>query len=177
MKPYKEMFLCCTLGFLLTTLAGCSSVSHTCTPQTSAKPQYLFIVHAQNGQLQRVHKTYVISLDQPVITYFSDRPYRKTGHLNRQQFLNLWKAKFNDNFASDHPNAALAGLNYHPDHPKDADQAVETTSLMVLNQAQWDSKIQRLTIIIVPLNDKLTLGKLDDVVLFVDGAWIPGDDF
>lgn len=46
----------------------------------------------------------------PVTLFFSDRPYRLTGHIGNDRYVQLWSA-IQDSFSADPPNAALALLD------------------------------------------------------------------
>jgi hypothetical protein len=54
-------------------------------------------------------ETLTLSGLAPSTIYFSDRPYRETGQVDTQSFLNLWDA--GGTFADDPPNAAITVLS------------------------------------------------------------------
>ena len=51
-------------------------------------------------------------LNELLIYAFTDRPYRKSQHVDTKLFLSLWEKKMKDSFSLDNPNAALAGVDY-----------------------------------------------------------------
>lgn len=166
----KPIFLGSLLAFTLA-LASCSSSNSKITSnQTVTKPEYLFVIHSNGGKIIQQSDGMHLALYNPTLTYFTDRPYRQAGHMKRQAFLNLWQQNLQNGFTKDHPNAALAGLNYQVNTQKDADQAIEINKVLVLDTVTWDQKNRMLNFKTKPLyqQNQLVEGKIDDIVLFVD---------
>ena len=70
----------------------------------SENPSYLFTISASSGSFENDR----VSLNGiPLVVYFSDRPYRKTGHMSLEDFAKIWQQGDNS-FAADPPNAELA---------------------------------------------------------------------
>lgn len=76
---------------------------------------YLFVLSATSGSLER--DTLTLN-GVPNVIYFSDRPARKTGHMNLASLVEMWD-KGDDSFKSDPPNAVLSVLD------KDGAQNIE----------------------------------------------------
>ena len=70
----------------------------------SEKPQYLYVMSATSGSFDGETLTLT---GVPSVVYFSDRPYRITGHLSVEKFVELW-GEGADSFAADPPNATLS---------------------------------------------------------------------
>lgn len=67
----------------------------------SKQSQYLFVISAHSGSLENE----TLTLETvPLAIYFTDKPYRKAGHLTLQAFLKKWEKGAT-------PNAALSILD------------------------------------------------------------------
>jgi hypothetical protein len=66
--------------------------------------QYLFAMSGTSGGLEKDKLTLD---DIPLVTFFTDRPFRSAGHLSRDDFLSIWMSDAEANEA-DPPNASLA---------------------------------------------------------------------
>jgi hypothetical protein len=73
---------------------------------------YLFVQSAPKLQLEQ-HKekpnvyTIILKNVNPAVTYFTERPYRKTDTMSTTEFTELWHKKNKDGFWYNPPNAAL----------------------------------------------------------------------
>ena len=76
---------------------------------TAPAPQSLLF--AQTAQAMRFDGTTMTLKGIPPVTlFFSDRPYRLTGHIGNDRYVELWSG-IQDSFKADPPNAALALLD------------------------------------------------------------------
>jgi hypothetical protein len=66
--------------------------------------QYLFAMSGTSGALEKDRLTLN---NIPLVTFFTDRPFRSAGHLSRDDFLSIWMSDAEANEA-DPPNASLA---------------------------------------------------------------------
>ena len=138
MRILKTMLMVFILSGLLSGLLSACSMLNPPLQCNLSQKQYLFIVHSERASLVRHAdgKMHLI-MGNPIIYAFTDRPYRQTQHVRTTQFLDLWQKKLNDNFATDHPNAALAGIDYlekgdpHPTYQ-------EINQLVILDAATED---------------------------------------
>lgn len=133
---------------------------------------YLFVQSAGKVRIEADEKcpgTYKVILKNvhPYVTYFSDRPYRKTNSMPVQQFVALWNRKGPDNFTDNPPNADLvaARVGFFERH--------ELHNFVVeLKAPQYDAKSKTLTYVVSPLNgSELPRARsmtLHHVFLFID---------
>lgn len=73
----------------------------------SKQPQYLFTLASNSGTFEG---DTITLKGVPLVVYFSDRPYRISGHISLEKFVGMWD-KGVDNFKNDPPNAELAIYN------------------------------------------------------------------
>ncbi len=69
----------------------------------------LFVQNAQSISYDKKKKTLTLEGVNPVVTFFSDRPYRIAGHVKIPGFIQLW-GEGGDSFKDDPPNANLSIL-------------------------------------------------------------------
>ena len=67
-------------------------------------PQFLFVISAVSGSCDGETLTLT---GVPSVVYFSNRPYRIAGHINLEEFEEIWIEGV-DNFMVDPPNATLS---------------------------------------------------------------------
>ena len=90
------------LIFILTLVPGLLFAENVI--DDSKNPQYLFTLASKSGTF----KGDTLTLKGiPLVVYFSDRPYRTSGHLSLEDFVKLWDKGVN-NFKNDPPNAELS---------------------------------------------------------------------
>ena len=70
----------------------------------SKNPTYLFSISATSGSFDQGELTLN---GVPLVVYFSDRPYRKAGHLSLEAFTKIWK-RDSEKHRGNPPNAELA---------------------------------------------------------------------
>lgn len=164
---YTAVAAVCTLTLL--SISGCTTVSNSYQSTAPGKPEYLFVLHADNGRIvEKQDKAMYLVLHEPIIYAFTDRPYHKSQHINTKQFAALWQKKMNDNFLIDNPNAALAGVDYVEKNKSSAAQ--ELSQLVVLKNMSYDSKSGDVSFKVSALNPGQTLvsSQFNHAVLFVD---------
>lgn len=132
-----------TATIVLSTLAavGCQSTGHDAADVTR-KASLLFVQTAESGALTPLggaDGSFCLRLDDPSpqVVYFTDRPVRRSGVVETDEFLAGWR-RGADSFADDPPNAALlttgggATLVFELQDPvRTSDGAVEYTATMV----------------------------------------------
>ncbi len=69
--------------------------------------QLLFVQTASDIEVHEGKKTLRLINIDPQTVYFSDRPYRKAGHISMDKYLEAW-AEVDGNFSETPPNAALS---------------------------------------------------------------------
>lgn len=117
MKTSKNLFKSTLLALLISfTSFSCNNIN-TNTPDTSKQtdssdPSYLFVQTASSGSFKPIAgetNLYTLTLNgvSPVVTYFSDRPYRIAGEIDNEELVNAWSGDQKNDFAHDPPNAAL----------------------------------------------------------------------
>lgn len=114
-----------------------------------AAPDYEYVQQA--GSMQFNGETLTLQGVAPSTIFFSDRPYRLTGHVPNATFVNLWSGPF----ASDPPNAAVSVLGNFNEAP----------AIVELTGARLDGASLLYTV-------KVLSGKLpdnaDNVAVFID---------
>ncbi len=133
----------------------------------TAPNDYMFFQTANNAQLsQNADKTYTLTITNPNISYFSNRPTRKAGVMTLTDFVKLWSnPSIKDNFSENPPNVAITVM------PETGNSVslVATVAKPVLasNQLSYQLKMEQPTSF-----NKMTVKQID---MFFDGiAWNPG---
>ena len=93
-RPFKSLAL---LLFSLSTAATAEQDSI----------QLLFVQTASGVEIDETEKTVRLLDVDPQTVYFSDRPYRKAGHISMDTYLETW-TEVDGNFGETPPNAALS---------------------------------------------------------------------
>ena len=70
----------------------------------SKNPEYLFTMSAKSGSFDQEKLTLG---DVPLVVYFTDRPYRKSGHMSLEDFAKMWEQDV-ETYNQVPPNAELA---------------------------------------------------------------------
>jgi len=157
--------LCATL---IISVLAISTTAMAISTSSTPKKELLYVIHAKTGNLISTQQKdqYRLMLQQPIISYFTDRPGRESGKVTVEKFTALWKTGPNS-FKQDHPNAALiAGI----DALNSDSQAVN--NFVVLSQPDYNSATHTLTFNARNLhpNNNLSSGHFHDVVLFIDST-------
>jgi len=87
---------------MLTLITGLVFAEHVI--DDSKEPRYLFVISGTSGSLDG--DTLTLN-GVPNVIYFSDRPFRKAGHMSLSNFVEMWD-KGGDSFKADPPNAVLS---------------------------------------------------------------------
>ncbi len=99
--------LCAFFGaILIAWFPSLAAAQHVNQPVPEA-PAYEYVQQASS--LQYDGQTLTLQGVAPSTVFFSDRPYRLTGHVDTATFADLWTAP-NGPFAQDPPNAAISVL-------------------------------------------------------------------
>ncbi len=69
--------------------------------------QLLFVQTSESIEVDEGNKTVRLVNIDPQTVYFSDRPYRKAGHISMDKYLEAW-TEVDGNFSETPPNAALS---------------------------------------------------------------------
>ncbi|MES0826535.1 hypothetical protein [Ruegeria sp. SCP11] len=93
-RPFKYLAL---MFFALSTAATAEEESI----------QLLFVQTASGVEIDEYEKTVRLLNADPQTVYFSDRPYRKAGHISMDKYLEAW-TEVDGNFGETPPNAALS---------------------------------------------------------------------
>jgi len=139
-------------------LCGAASIASKAAPviDDSKKPSYLFSMSAASGSFDQGELTLN---GVPLVVYFTDRPYRKAGHLSLEEFAKLWK-KDAKKQADNPPNAELAIY----------DQDGATQAVAILSQPKVGKNEISYTVKIIGGNISKTFGH---ATLFVDTLLSP----
>ena len=70
------------------------------------QPSLLFVTTAESLSYDQAASTITLSAVAPQVIWFTDRPYRKAGHLSLAQFMDGWDEGA-DSFAADPPNVVV----------------------------------------------------------------------
>ncbi len=89
---------------MLTLVSGLVFAEHVI--DDSKNTGYLFVISGTSGSLDGDKLTLN---GVPNVIYFSDRPFRKAGHMSLSNFVEMW-GKGGDSFKADPPNATLSVL-------------------------------------------------------------------
>ncbi|MCP4229152.1 MAG: hypothetical protein GY771_03265 [bacterium] len=100
------------LAIYLLLAAATTTVTADHVINESENPQFLFVLSAESGSYEGETLTLT---GVPSVVYFSDRPYRISGHLSLQEFAENWEEGV-DNFTVDPPNATLCTFNDNGDN-------------------------------------------------------------
>ncbi len=109
---YLQLSTC--LSFLVLALFTNTVIASTNAPTTTTKKNinYLFVQSASKLRLEQDREkpnTYKLLLRDvsPDVTYFTERPYRKTSMMPIEAFVKLWHKGNKDSFMYNPPNAAV----------------------------------------------------------------------
>lgn len=166
------LFLCCyTLSLMNITQAKEPSKN---IKTKNNQESYLFTQSAKAASLEKIQgamKGYKLTLKQinAHVSYFSERPTRKTGVMPVERFLKLWEQTGKNNFRKDPPNAELHVTHIGADNKEQIlDFAVELTN------PKYDKATETLTyhIQLLPGNTNVIppSGQYQQVTLFIDDA-------
>ena len=80
-----------------------------------ANPSYLFVFEGRNATLKPEGKSrnkFTLTLPlrkaDHLVTWFSDRPVRDAGHIDINEFVQLWQTNADGSFKADPPNVAMS---------------------------------------------------------------------
>jgi hypothetical protein len=151
-------------------LVTCLFSSIAAAGSASLNNQVVFVQHANSTVVKVDAKqsgSYQVTLHKPAefVSYFSDRPARKTGLVPVSEFVKLWNANDKSGFSQDPPNAALESKDFN---------AVGT-----LTQPKFDKKTGDVSYRFTPLTSDKNPAKMNKrlgyTVLFIDDvSWDPG---
>lgn len=151
-------------------LVTCLFSSIAAAGNTSPNNQVVFVQHANSSLVKADSQqagSYQVTLHKPAefVSFFSDRPARKTGLVPTSQFVKLWNENSKSGFTQDPPNAALESKNFN---------AVGT-----LTQPKIDKKTGDVSYRFTPLASDANAAKMNKklgyTVLFIDDvSWDPG---
>jgi len=139
----------------------------------SATPSYLFVQFAAEATIEAsntVANGYQITLKHvsPYVTYFSERPERKTGSISIEKFLVLWNGQGSNSFRENAPNAAL--------HAVQGGMAVGEQTInyaIEISNPHYDKATKTLTYTVKPLEGTALsipeATQIHNVTLFIDG--------
>lgn len=110
--------------------------------------EYLFVFDGRGGELRPVPGapgtfdfTMPIGVGDRVVTWFTDRPVRKAGHMSMTSFVDLWKPGPGDTFEANPPNVALSSGRRN---------IIATMSKASLGTAKGGGEELRATLTLVP---------------------------
>ena len=139
------------------------------------KQTFLFVQTAAEGIIQHdkingKKLTVVLKNINPYVTYFTNRPNRKSGQIPIEKFLGLWKEKGKNNFKQDAPNADVHAVRMGA---KTSDNKLLNFVLVLINP-QYDKANNTLTYTVQPVEGSPTpLMKstpFKQVTVFIDDA-------
>jgi len=150
-----------TLSLLLLTLFSTSALFANPKQQPTS---WLFVIHARHARVMHATNKTILTL-RPVreISYFSDRPVRRSGKLTAQRFVKSWQTG-RITFRKDHPNAAMVAA-------ADAKTPYHTRKdlFVVLKKPHYQPKKQILQFDISPvIAKKLYSQQYEFVSIFID---------
>jgi hypothetical protein len=120
----------------------------------------LFAVNAPTGYITE-NKLVLENFANGVI-YFSDRPYRKTGHISMETFMRYWYTNHPKSFAKEAPNAIITITEDYKNY---------NNIVIELKNPKIEQK--NLNFDIKVLDGKITNGKIEfkDDPLFIDSGF------
>ena len=77
---------------------------------TSNDVSYLFVIRSENSTITKENGKYQISMQNPHIIYFTDRPIRDVNKMTSDQLLKAWNSNSEDSFKNVPPNAYVASF-------------------------------------------------------------------
>lgn len=109
---FRSAAWCLALCSVALLCAQCSDSSRASESADTEPIQYLFVITGDGGTLEGDQLT----MENPskATVYFSDRPFRKTGHILTEKFIVDWVQGV-DSFENDPPNAAFSTQEENPD--------------------------------------------------------------
>ncbi len=146
----KTKYLAKNLGTFLSLLLllTCSSTALS-TPNTEKvnhkNINYLFVQSAPKLQLEQdkekpdVYKLLLKNVN-PSVTYFTERPYRKTYTMPTVEFIRLWEKKNKNSFLYNPPNAAIVATQ-----KKFFEKDTSLNIVMELTDPSYDEKAKTLS--------------------------------
>lgn len=85
MRRIKLLFITAVFGFLVGCDGGMQKISHVIDESKSS--QYLYVINAYSGKMMND----TLTLDpSPFVLFFSDRPHKKAGQIQLNDFLEKW---------------------------------------------------------------------------------------
>ncbi len=106
---------------------------------------YLFVQSAPKLQLEQdtekpnVYKIILKNVN-PDVTYFTERPYRKTYTMPTSEFIQLWEKKNKNSFLYNPPNAAVVATQ-----KKFFEKDISLNVVMELTEPSYDEKAKTLS--------------------------------
>jgi len=145
----------------------------TAFASTVANKNYLYVVTANKGSLQKVsaHRyNLVLQGNGRYVTYLSDRPNRVSGIISTKKFVGYWQ-KIHRSIAKNPPNANIEGSMLHAVYHGKEVQLSVNVELLDLNYNKKNQLVFHLKL--MPKN-KLNLKDIhfDHIALFIDGFCI-----
>lgn len=95
---------------ILPCYADSVSANASGTTKTTVPKSYLFVMHANNAAITEHNGAYKLSMPNPHIVFFTDRPFRQSGKITVAKFLKDWNVDGGNSFKKNPPNAYIAGL-------------------------------------------------------------------
>lgn len=134
---------------------------------------YLFVQSAQEAKIERDEKSphlYRVTLKNvsPYVTYFSDRPARKTNTMGIEKFVRFWGKKLSNGFSQNPPNADLVAI---PESKKGILKDNAVNFVVQLTNPSYDKKSKTLTYMAKPLQGSMQPNgttTFHHIFLFVD---------
>lgn len=162
-KSFKQTLIvaaiAATVGFVSAERAVATPMNANAKKMVK-KSSDLMVLSAADGVITKSGNQYTLTLSHvnPKVMWFTDRPERKAGFIPTKEFV----AKWSKGFKSSESNAALVHINASAD-------VNGQTQPMAMEIMQPKYKENDLVIPVKVLKgDKIVLGKLDDMSLFID---------
>ena len=146
---------------MIVVAAGCCVLIATAFAK-STTPKALYLIAAETADVVQTSKAhYTLTLTNPHVDYFTDRPVREAGDVALQRFVKTW-TEGHDNFSTDNPNAALvADVSATTQEP--------VREFIVLSHLVYDEQPAALHFDVTALDGThLTAGHFNHVTVFVD---------
>jgi len=142
---------------------------------------YLFVQSATKLQLEKnkekpnVYKIILKNVN-PSVTYFTERPYRKTYTMPTAEFIQLWEKKNKNSFLYSPPNAAVVAT-----HKNFFSKDTLLNVVMELTEPSYDEKANTLSYTAKVLEGNIApdthAGTFEQAFLFIDdvclSCWFP----
>ncbi len=170
------------LSLLLLVLFSSTALSHPQAQTTERKNiNYLFVQSAPKLQVEQDKEkpdiyTVLLKNVNPSVTYFTERPYRKTYTMPTSEFIKLWEKKKKNSFLYNPPNAAIVATQR-----KFFEKDTLLNVVMELTNPHYDEKAKTLSYTAKLLEGNMApnthLITFDQAFLFIDdvclSCWFP----